>query len=157
MNKIDIKIIGGSTESASLISFFLIFIHMLSCLYQTFNVFSFRSLEPHHALVEQVFISVFIMCLVYLAQVFGTLVAVVEFENLLGRDDAIEVTEDEQHRHAGIQFLKHIQIINGENVIVCLLCGSFFYQIQQRPKDKLWKRNTLSCNTVHNCGETSER
>lgn len=67
---------------------------MLSSLNQSFDIFSFSSLQPHHTLVKQILISVFIVSLVNLAKIFGSLMTIVKLKHFLSWDNTIKMTKN---------------------------------------------------------------
>lgn len=59
------------------------------------DMFPLGPLQPHQSLIEQVLVAVLVMCLIDLAKILGTIVAIVELEYLFGRHNPIEMTKYE--------------------------------------------------------------
>ena len=75
---------------------------VLPCLHDGLHVLLLRPREPHDALPEQVIRPILIVGSIDLTQVFGSVVSIVELENLLSRDYRVEIAEHKENGEVGI-------------------------------------------------------
>lgn len=102
---------------------------------------------------EQILRPVLIMSSVYLIQIFGSFIAVEEFQNLFTRDNTVKIAIDKQYWHLVVKFFKNIQIVDRKDVILYLLGGSLFDKIKQRLNYESWKIDFSRSNSLDDFGK----
>lgn len=73
---------------------------------------------------------------VYLTEILWALIRVVEVKHFLGRNDRVEIAEDEEDWKMAAQFFENAEVVDREDVETYLLACSLLDHIQKGPQQK---------------------